>query len=72
MFERRSRQQPADRAPAADNAITAEREPDGPGGLGDQLYTLLHEVIDPEIGINIVTSGWSSRSRWPTGGPTCG
>lgn len=52
MFERRKRQQPADRTPTGDTSITAVQEPGGPDALVDQLYDLLHEVIDPEAGVN--------------------
>lgn len=57
MFKLRSQAQPGDRAPAEDSAITAVQEPDDPDALVDQLYDMLHEVIDPEIGVNIVDLG---------------
>jgi len=55
MVERGSRQQPGDRAPTGDEAIATVRAP--AGTLVDQLYELLHEVIDPEVGVNIVDLG---------------
>jgi metal-sulfur cluster biosynthetic enzyme len=57
MFKRPGEQQPGDLAPAGDSVMEAVREPDDPDPLVDLLYAMLHEVIDPEVGVNIVDLG---------------
>jgi len=57
MFERRSRQRPGDRVPAAERPIAVVPEPARADPAVGRLYDLLHEVIDPEIGINIIDLG---------------
>lgn len=70
MFQRWRRKKYAEPAPADDSAVidaalfdvAADNRAAGPvlepaGILVDQLYALLHEVIDPEVGVNIVDLG---------------
>lgn len=57
MFVRRSGQQPDGQDPEGDSAIAAVQEPDDHEALVAQLYDMLHEVIDPEVGVNIVDLG---------------
>jgi metal-sulfur cluster biosynthetic enzyme len=56
VFERRGRRSDS-RVSATERAIAAVAQRDGPDAVVDQLYDLLYEVIDPEIGVNIVDLG---------------
>lgn len=57
MFARRKGQQPNGQDPEGNSATAAVQASDAPGTLVAQLYDMLHEVIDPEVGVNIVDLG---------------
>lgn len=57
MFVRRRGQRPDGQDPEGNSAIATVQESDDPGALVAQLYDMLHEVIDPEVGVNIVDLG---------------
>ena len=59
MFPRRKGQRPNGQDPESksNSATAAVQGSDDPGALVAQLYDMLHEVIDPEVGVNIVDLG---------------
>lgn len=57
MVDRTDRQWPDDQALEPDDSHAAAGESHAPVPLVAQLYDLLHEVIDPEVGVNIVDLG---------------
>jgi len=57
MFVRRRGQRPDGQDPEGNSAIATVQESGDPGALAAQLYDMLHEVIDPEVGVNIVDLG---------------
>ena len=57
MFVRRKGRRPTGQDPEGNSATAAVQDSGDPGALVAQLYDMLHEVIDPEVGVNIVDLG---------------